>query len=257
MAIIDTGLLLGPCPFRDIPSSVDDLCLLRQAAGLDRAVATGFRSLLYYDPIAGLQRDLDEYGALSEWLRFYAVVDPQFPQWTELLRRVAADRRLVGLRLVPALHHYRLDARVLGEIVALAGELRLPINLMGRVFDDRVAPRFVEQAVPNLEAVADFLPQCGETRVILSMFYFSELRALSVDWSRLRNVYVDFGCCKPNVAALDELGNWFPLQRALFGTGAPYYYWQGSRLGLAGSHLSDEVQKGMLGDNAQEVFAWD
>ena len=49
MAIIDTGLLVGPCPFRSVPSSVADLVALRQAAELDCAVATGFRSLLYSD----------------------------------------------------------------------------------------------------------------------------------------------------------------------------------------------------------------
>jgi predicted TIM-barrel fold metal-dependent hydrolase len=53
------------------------------------------------------------------------------------------------------------------------------------------------------------------------------------------------------------LGTWFPVERVLFGTGAPLYYWQGSRLGLEGSRLSDQQQRGILGQNALEVFAWD
>lgn len=257
MAIIDTGLLVGPCPFRAVPSSVADLAVLRQAAELDRAVATGFRSLLYYDPIAGLEQDLAQYASLADWLSFYAVVNPEFPQWAKLVDWVAADQRLLAVRLVPALHHYGLETPVLGELVGLAGQLQLPVNLMARVFDDRMAPRFVDQQVPGLDAVAEFLARCGETRVILSMFYFNELQALAVDWANLPNVYVDFGCCKPSVASLDALGEWFPLGRALFGTGAPFYYWQGSRLGLAGSRLDDQAKQGLLGQNALEVFAWD
>ena len=257
MTIIDTGLLLGPCPFRDVPSSVADLLALREAAGLDRAVATGFRSLLYYDPIAGLQRDLAEYESLAEWLHFYAVVNPEFPQWAELLDQVSADRRLLGIRLIPALHHYTLHAPIVRDIMDLAGQLQLPVNLMARVFDDRIAPRFVDQSVPAPEAVADFLAQSNGTRVILSMFYFSELQAMGVEWKNLHNVYVDFGCCKPSVASLDQLHETFSLQRALFGTGAPFYYWKGSRLGLAGARLQEGDRRGLLGQNALEVFAWD
>lgn len=52
VTVVDTGLLLGPCPFRTIPSAVADVLALREAAGFDRAVAMGFRSLLYFDPIA-------------------------------------------------------------------------------------------------------------------------------------------------------------------------------------------------------------
>ena len=257
MAIIDTGLLVGPCPFRSVPSSVADLVALRQAAELDCAVATGFRSLLYYDPIAGLEQDLAEYDSLAEWLFFYAVVNPEFPQWAKLVNWVATNQRLVGVRLVPALHHYALDTPLFGEIVDLAGQLQLPVNLMARVFDDRIAPRFVDQRVPSLDAVAAFLARCGETRVILSMFYFNELKVLPVDWANLPHGYVDFGCCKPSVVSLDELGEWFPLERALFGTGAPFYYWQGSRLGLAGSRLEDKAKQGILGQNALEVLGWD
>jgi predicted TIM-barrel fold metal-dependent hydrolase len=88
------------------------------------------------------------------------------------------------------------------------------------------------------------------------MFYFSELKALDLDWARLPQVYVDFGCCKPSVVSLDELAAWFPLERALFGSGAPLYYWQGSRLGLEGARLDAAVRRGILGNNAREVFGW-
>ena len=257
MTIVDTSLLVGCCPFRYLPSSVADLSALRVAAGLDRAVAMGFASLLYYDPLAGLERDLAEYESLAEWLFFDAVVNPEFPLSAEMIARASADRRLAGVRLVPALHHYALDTPAVGEAVALAGESGLPVNLMARIFDDRVAPRFIDQQVPTLEAVSGFLQRSGQTRIILSMFYFSELKVLSVDWVNLPHVYVDFGCCKPSVASLDELGAWFPLERALYGSGAPFYYWQGARLGLECAHLSAEQKQGILGQNALGVFGWD
>ena len=254
--VVDVNLLVGRCPFRAVPAAPADLVALRSAAGLERAVASGFRSLFYYDPIAGLEEDLTEFAALADWLYFYAVVHPEFPQAVALVDRAAADPRLVGVRLVPALHHYTLCAPTVGAVVARAGERGLAVNLMARLFDDRIAPRCVAQAVPDLDAVAAFVEQSDDTRLILSMFYFSELKALNLDWARLPQVYVDFGCCKPSVVSLDELAAWFPLERALFGSGAPLYYWQGSRLGLEGARLDAAVRRGILGNNAREVFGW-
>ena len=58
----DTNLILGPCPFRSIPSSVEELEKLKGRAGLQHAVASGFRSLLYYDTLSGLEEDLVNSG---------------------------------------------------------------------------------------------------------------------------------------------------------------------------------------------------
>ncbi len=257
LAGIDTGLLVGPCPFRSVPSTPEDLLILRRRAGLERAIASGFRSLLYFDPLLGLDEDLKTYESLADWLYFYAVLNPEFPQWERGLQRAEQESRIAGVRLVPALHHYRLNTATVQQLVQTALQMQVPVNLMARVFDDRIAPRFVAQKVPSLEEVAAFLRANSAAIVVLSMFYFSELKALAVDWSELPNVYVDFGCSKPNVASLDELATWFPVERALFGTGAPFYYWGGSRLGLAGSKLSEKERSGLLADNAKKVFAWD
>jgi len=257
IAAVDTGLLLGPCPFRSLPSSLEDLVELRERAGLERAVASGFRSLLYFDPLMGLAEDLKAYESLADWLFFYAALNPDFPQWQEGLRYAAQEPRIAGVRLVPAMHHYDLGTTPVRQLVQTAGQMGVPVNLMARIFDDRIAPRFVAQKVPPLAEVADFLRANSETTLVLSMFFFSELKALEVDWTELPNAYVDFGCSKPNVASLDELATWFPVERALFGSGAPFYYWGGSRLGLEGSRLGDQERRGLLADNAHKVFTWD
>ena len=256
MSIIDTGLLIGPCPFRKVPSSVADVAALHENASLDRVVATGFRSLLYYDPIAGLEQDIEQYKSLADWLHFYAVINPNFPRAGEQVAHAIQERQIVGLRLIPALHHYDLNTSRIRAIVQSAGENGLPLNLMARVFDDRMAPRYVNQLVPAPAEICDFLRTASDATVILSMFYFTELTVLEVDWSALPHVYLDIGCSKPSVASLDELSNWFPPERTLFGTGAPFYYWKGSRLGLEGAELSEQQRRGILGDNAAEIFPW-
>ena len=94
----DINLILGPCPFRSIPSSVDELERLKRRAGLERAVASGFRSLLYYDTLSGLHEDMVHYGPLRTWLSFYATINPRFPQMEKGVRRAAADERIAAVR---------------------------------------------------------------------------------------------------------------------------------------------------------------
>lgn len=253
----DTNLILGPCPFRSIPSGVEELEMLRGRAGLQRAVGSGFRSLLYYDTLSGLEEDMAHYASLRTWLYFYATLNPRFPQIERGVRRAAVDERIAAVRLLPGLHHYALDAPEVDDLMAVAQAERVPVNLMARIFDDRVAPQCVQQTVLKSEHVAAFLRRHSGVKIALSMFYFTELRALELDWHTLPHVYVDFGCSKPNVASLDALEKVFPVARSLFGTGAPFYYWAGSRLGLEGAEMSVETKRAIMADNARGFFGWD
>ncbi|MFH1006984.1 MAG: amidohydrolase family protein [Candidatus Latescibacterota bacterium] len=256
MDLIDVNLFVGDCPFRAIPSSVSDLKRLREDAGLERAVATSFSSLFYYDPQEGLARDLERYAPLSDWLSFYAVVNPDFPQLEGQIEHAASDERIVGIRLFPTLHHYALDSDRVTETLGLAAKKNLPVNLTARLTDERMAPRYLDQATLSSEALAAFLLGAEEVTVILSMFFFRELQALPVEWSRMPRVYLDLGCAKPSVASFDRIPSWFPAERVLFGSGAPLYYWKGSRLAVEGAGLSEDQKSAMLGRTAREVLAW-
>ena len=256
MGIIDMNLFVGDCPFRTIPTSAEDLKRLREEAGLERAVATSFGSLFYYDPMAGLERDLKRYESLRDWLSFFAVVNPDFPQLEGQIERVARDERIVGIRLFPTLHHYALGSERVTETLRLSSEHHLPVNMTARLTDGRMAPRYVDQAEISPDTLVKFLNSAGETTVILSMFFFNELQPLLVDWSRLPRVVLDLGCSKPSVDSFDRLPSWFPVERVLFGSGAPLYYWKGSRLAVEGARLTEDQKSAILGRTAREVFPW-
>jgi hypothetical protein len=119
-----------------------------------------------------------------------------------------------------------------------------------------MAPRAIQQSEPDRAELVSFLEGVDGTRIVLSMFFFPELKGLRVDWSKKTNVYLDLGCCKPSSASFDELASWFPVERVVFGTGAPFYYWKGSRLALEGSRLSETDRTGILGGHAMEIFPW-
>ena len=253
---IDTGLFVGACPFRGLPSTPDDISALRRAAALDRAIATGFGSLFYHDPEDGLARDLERFDQVSDWLRFYAVVNPEFPRLETQVRAAAEDARIAGIRLLPTLHHFDLDSDRVRTVLRLARECGLPVNVTARLLDGRVAPRYLHQGTLSTAQLASFLAGAGEATVVLSMFFFNELQALQVEWGDLPSVVLDLGCSKPTTASFDQLGSWFPLDRVVFGTGAPLYYWTGSRLALEGALLPEEAKAAILADTAKGVFRW-
>ncbi len=256
MSIVDTSLFVGDCPFRDIPSSAEDLEALRERAQIDRAVATGFRSMFYYDPVDALARDLAEFEPLSEWLGFWAVVNPEYPQIDRQVSGAAESDRVVGIRLFPTLHHYALDSDRCLEVLRAAADAGLPVNVTARLFDGRVAPRMVDQGEVDREGLMAFLEKASEATVVLSMFFFNELQPLKIDRSATPNVYADVGCSKPGSATLDNLGDGFPLDRVIYGSGAPLYYWGGSRLALEGCRLNAETKAAILGGTAREVLRW-
>jgi predicted TIM-barrel fold metal-dependent hydrolase len=256
MSVVDTTLLVGSCPFRDVPGRMDDLNRLRERAELDLAVATGFRSLFYFDPVDGLERDLDEFAEASEWLRFLTVINPEFPNLEQQMERAGKDARICGCRLVPGLHRYALLSDRVRIVCSAADEAGLPVVISGRIFDDRVAPRAIGQAPVDMGELSELLQAESSTTFVLSMFFFGELKGMGADWEGLPNVYLDLGCSKPSSASFDELPTWFPVNRVVFGTGAPYYYWGGSRLALEGSTLTEDVKADILGNNALEVFSW-
>ena len=256
MAVIDTNLIVGTCPFRAVPSGVEDMLALREKAELDLGIATGFDSIFYYDPIAGLARDLERFEPLNDWLRFYAVINPEFPQLEQQIEHAAANPRIAGLRLFPTLHHYPLASERIRLVLDLAGRANLPVNLTARLLDTRVAPRYLHQETLDRSEVETFLNAAKRTNIILSMFFFGELKLMNEALGKNGNVFIDPGCSKPSTAAFDELPDWFSPGRVVLGTGAPLYYWGGSRLAVQGSRLTQEQQEAVLGNNALELFAW-
>lgn len=253
---IDAGLFVGTCPFRSLPSNPEDLRRLRDAAGLERAVATGFDSLFYHDPEAGLARDLERFGEQSDWLRFYAVVNPELPRLEAQIRAAADDKRVAGLRLFPTLHHFGLGSERVRTVLRLAAGCGLPVNVSARLLDGRVAPRYLHQGALTTAQLTAFLAELHEATIVLSMFFFNELQTLRVEWEDLPNVVLDLGCSKPTTASFDQLGSWFPLDRVVFGTGAPLYYWKGSRLALEGARLAESIKGAVLTETAKGVFRW-
>src|ERR1041385_8817489 len=106
---VDCGFYCGPSPFRPLPAADPQGRRARmREADADRAVVT---------PFAGLFHDLG-WEALGEWraafrgdpaVRFWAVLNPDYPGWESDFEQAAAAPEVAGIRLYPRYHGYALS----------------------------------------------------------------------------------------------------------------------------------------------------
>jgi len=65
------------------------------------------------------------------------VINPTLANWREEVAEAAADPRVRAVRLLPAYHHYRLDARAVDELAAELIGRKLGLIVQVRLIDER------------------------------------------------------------------------------------------------------------------------
>lgn len=252
---VDTNLFCGPYPFRRLPDTDGDgLLRLLDETHAWGALVTPFRSVFYADALSGLEETL-ERAPRHPWLRFAAVVNPAFPGWREDLEIALRYPRVSAVRVFPRRHHYGAADECLAELAEVMAGRPEPLVISARLSDDRLNPEMLNVDPPlDLAEVAMLLKERPDTRFILTQFYINELPALRSAVIAHGETYVDIGCCKPREFWWEEAVREWPVDRLLFGTGAPLYYHGGSRLSFSRAELEPEVREAILLGNAGRLL---
>jgi predicted TIM-barrel fold metal-dependent hydrolase len=267
--IIDVNINLSRWPTRRLPhDDTASLVVHLRTHGVVEAWAGSFDALLHKDLAAVNDRIAHECRSHTG-IRLvpFGSVNPVQPDWEEDLRRCVEQHHMPGIRLHPNYHGYKLDHPAFARLLKLATERHLLVALSVIMEDERVMHPLIRVPPVNFDPLPALVTQTSGLRLIL-------LNALS-GWPppggkgkdqpgsrgdalktllRSGEVYVE-------IAMLERLGgvanllNEVPHARVIFGSHAPFFYFESALLKLKESALSADQLKALQQENARRLLA--
>jgi predicted TIM-barrel fold metal-dependent hydrolase len=254
--LIDVNVCLGRWPLRRVRGDDSSalVALLRQQ-GVVQAWAGSFDGLLHKDLGAVNARLADECRRPGRGgLVPFGSINPKLPDWEEELRRCAEEHAMPGIRLHPNYHGYRLDDPDFATLLRRAAERRLIVQLTLVMEDERMMHPLLRVEPVDAAPLVDLVQRTPELRLVL----LNALRTLRgkplVELVAAGEVYVEISMLE-GVGGVEHLLKQIPVERVLFGSFAPLFYFESARLKLKESPLSDEQQRAIRHGNAERLRA--
>lgn len=253
-ALIDVNVSLSRWPLRRLP--LDDtralVAKLRQA-GVTRAWAGSFDGLLHKDVAAVNARLADECRKHGRGLLLpFGTVNPMLPDWEEELRRCSEVHRMPGIRLHPNYHGYKLDEPDFARLLKLAAERRLIVQLAAIMEDERMMHPRLRVPPVDTAPLAGLVKQTPGLRLVL-LNALGTLRGQPLaNLIAAGEIYVEISMLE-GVAGIERLLQQAPLDRVLFGSHAPLFYYESALLKLKESILTPSQRSAVRAGNAQRL----
>lgn len=236
--MIDTNVYLSRWPFRRLyGDEPQELMAKLRKAGVEQAWAGSFDGLLHHDigaVNARLAADCRRWG--DGLLLPFGCVNPQLPDWKEELRRCLVDHRMNGIRLHPNFHGYRLDDAAPRELLAMAAERGLVVQIAAMMEDDRTVHPLVRVAMADLKPLPALIASIQGLRLQL-MNYRGLTPAFVKELAKAGEVYFDFSMIE-GVHGLRRLAGDVTTDRLVFGSYFPFYYHEAAALKVKEAELS-------------------
>jgi predicted TIM-barrel fold metal-dependent hydrolase len=183
----------------------------------------------------------------------FGSVNPMLPDWVEDLRRCHEEHRMPGIRLHPNYHGYRLDNPVFAQLLDEADKRRLVVQLAVRMEDERTQHPLMP--VPAVEAGP--LAELAAARPKLRLVVLNAMR----DWrgdllARLAKAGVSFEIATlEGVGGVAKLLESLPLEKVLFGSYFPFFYWESAQFKLRESDLPQPQLTAITRHNAERLLS--
>jgi hypothetical protein len=247
LEIIDCNVSVGPWPFRHVPG--DDAASLAarlKKRSVTQAWAGSFESILHRD-IAAANRNLHTACAKIEGglLLPVGASNPMLPGWKDDLRRCAEIHGMKVLRLYPNYHGYALDNAKFLELLELTTARKMVLQITAQLEDERTQHPLVQAKPVNLKPLSSALQKIPEAQVMV----LNANRAMSMTALQGCPVWLDFAMLE-GVGGIEGLLKDWPLEKLVFGSHAPLFYWESAKLKLQESELSPGQLAAITHENA-------
>ncbi|MCS7305587.1 MAG: amidohydrolase family protein [Thermoguttaceae bacterium] len=253
--IIDTNAYLGQWPFRRTPcDELNQLLEVYKRYGISEAWVGSLEGLFHRD-MGGVNYRLYQTCQTVKEVRLvpFGSVNPRLPDWKEDLRRCAEEYKMPGIRLHPNYHRYQLDEPIFQELLELAAQYRLLLQLVVRMEDVRVQDaRFT---VPDVDLQP--LPELLETRPEIKMMILNGfLHSTQPLLPRLLNtgrVWLEIATLE-GLAGLEHILHRISANRIMFGSHVPLFSLESALLKLQEAELTTDIRETICWQNARHLL---
>ncbi len=255
VGLIDTNVNLGRWPFRRLP--LDETLLLvakLRAGGVSFALAGSFEALLNKDISAVNTRLADECHQRGENLLVpIGAINPMISGWEEDLRQCAEIHGMPGIRLHPNYHGYTLKDPIFERVLTLAGERSMLVQIAVSMEDERTLHPLVNVSPTDVAPLPALVERFPRLRVQL-LNVFRTVRGKLIQDLAAARVRFEIATLE-GVAGIGNLLHQVSAGCLLFGSNAPFYYFESSQLKLKESLLSEEQFDAISAGNARKFLS--
>ncbi len=257
-AIIDTNSNLSRWPTRRLPLDVTAKLVAKFVEhNVTQAWVGTFDGLLHKDLASANARLAEECRAQKNVTMIpFGSINLSLPAWEDDLRRCTEQWHMPGIRLHPNYHGYNLDDPKFVQLLRLAAEMRLLVTLAATMEDERTMHPLLRVAEVDLSPLPNIVAKIPGLKLIL----LNAVANRTLRGERLHNllrsaeVYVEIAMFE-GIGGVAKLLSQVPVERVLFGSHSPAFYFESSLLKLSESTLTAGQLRAIQRDNAQRLLA--
>lgn len=254
--IIDTNVYLSRWPFRRIPEDeTAELVELLTRHGVTQAWTGSFDGVFHKDLAAVNARLADDCRQSGRnMLVPFGAINPRLPDWELDLRRCHEEHGMPGIRLHPNYHGYTLDDPAFLRLLHQARERGMIVQIATWMEDERHQNPLMPVPAVDPAPLAERLSELPDLRIVL-------LNGVHVPTDKRLSALVEAGQVFFDLARLElieglaGLLRQAPIERILFGSYSPMFYFESALLKLRESVLNEEQTERILHANAARLLA--
>lgn len=254
----DLSAWIGPYPFRHLREyTLDDWLVRARRAGVGRAVVSGYDQLFAQNGLECWPIWVDRIARHTEArnrVECWPVVNPAMPGELRRLGESLRNTPARGIRLLPNYHNYRLWDTHVADLMAMAREQDLIVQVFIRIVDERWQWMLHTPAVDVGQDIAYLTSMFQQNRLLVSGGSPAELQGMAERLRAHPSLHADISRVRGPVFVLDHIDRSLPLHRLVLGTLWPMQIMEASIWEVTTSRLSADQQRAILWSNAETLL---
>jgi predicted TIM-barrel fold metal-dependent hydrolase len=254
--IIDVNITLGQWPMRRVACDRIDVLVEKLRAHDVRAAWAGHFDGLFHADLSAVNNRLVQLCRSQAGVSVvpFASINPAASNWEAELDRCVSVHHIRGVRLHPAYHDYTLDHPHFARFLAAAAERKVVVQLAVLMEDARMMHPLLRVPPVDIGPLDKLVSQTPGLRLVLLNALTGASRTDKL--YRLTNagdVYVEIAMLE-TLAGLENLVKDISLERILFGSHSPSFYFEAAILKLQEANLPVGHTRVILSENARRVL---